>query len=139
MGFGDYGGKGMRCVHGVEMAVQCNACVMEAGSDRIVQISDARFKYSEHKETPRAEDRLATELASLTRSIQGLSGNVAKLVEERPKITRGPVTDAEVVFAMNNNGCGIADIEEAKKHFPCTFEETKSSLEYFAKSRGLID
>ena|ERR1700761_8284911 len=77
MGFGDYGGKGMKCVHGVEMGESCGNCwAQTAGTDMRIMPDFCVRKQ------PKTDDRLAAELASLTRSIQGLSGNVAKLVEE---------------------------------------------------------
>lgn len=168
MGFGDYGGKGMKCMHGIELEVPCVYC-------------ESLGRFTENK----PDDRVAAELASLTRSIQGLSGNVAKLVEDRPRNPMagnyGPEDGERLAANLEANGFskvavsplenfsveGLIDelsrrgyvlpFSKHVKRGPVTDNDVKCSseaywnasfnkrrplheaLEAFAKSRGLID
>lgn len=133
----------MKCVHGVEMAMSCGECFADFGDGR-AGVRSGGIQSDQWVQLPSVDnqlkERMANELASLTQAIQELSGNVAKLVEERSvvftpphwsskEIKRGPVTDKEWQEAATaywlHYGCGTSPLVRALTHF--------------AKSRGLID
>lgn len=79
----------MKCVHGIELEVPCVYC-------------GSLGRFTENK----PDDPLVAELASLTRSIQGLSGNVAKLVEDRapaPVLSEDSRWSDEEISSMSRN------------------------------------
>lgn len=83
----------MMCVHGISLEMRCSQCngassmaCSGPGEYKVpgkLDEDEQRFVNAAAFHASSANDRLATELASLTRSIQGLSGNVAKLLEEK--------------------------------------------------------